>query len=115
MRDGIYRVDFQKGEPLGQGVAMVSKGRDFKGIDQTHTYVGLIEGQGDPIDGELFTSLIGALDANGMPNAMSSGGATLKVGGGETEDGFELSGYVEGGPGGHREIKGSWITDLLED
>ena len=111
MRDGIYRVDFQKGEPLGQGIAMVSNGRDFKGIDQTHTYVGHIDGQGDPIGGELLTSIIGAPDASGM----SSGGATLKVGGGETEDGFELSGYAEGGPGGHREIKGSGITDLLED
>jgi hypothetical protein len=44
MRDGIYKVDFRSRETAGKGIAMISS-RDFKGIDQTHVYLGAIEGQ----------------------------------------------------------------------
>jgi hypothetical protein len=67
MRDGIYRVDFQKGKDAGKGIARVRNG-DFTGIDQTHTYIGRIKRKGEQLSGSVEKSIIPVCTLGLPPN-----------------------------------------------
>jgi hypothetical protein len=106
MRDGIYRVDFQKGKDAGKGIARVRNG-DFTGIDQTHTYIGRIKRKGEQLSGSVEKS-----NHPGMHSGATSQHATLNLNGKQNETGeFEL--YLESeGSGGRVKFTGEWVADL---
>ena len=108
MRDGIYKVDFKVGRPEGHGIAMVRNGV-FRGIDQTHVYVGQFDKRGEKLSGRIAVTMYTSPRA---PAVFYMSDYTLKLNGEESETGFVLSGHSEADARSRHECKGKWIAEL---